>query len=38
MSKYDDAITKAQEIIESGDQDAIEKLQDILKDYERKAI
>lgn len=36
MSKYDDAISKAQEIIQSGDQAAIEQLKQIVEEYEKR--
>ena len=36
MSKYDDAIMKAQEILQSGDQAAIEQLKQIVEEYEKR--
>ena len=36
MSKYDDAISKAQEIIQSGDQEAIEQLKQVIEEYEKR--
>lgn len=36
MSKHDDAISKAQEIIQSGDQAAIEQLKQIVEEYEKR--
>lgn len=36
MIKYDDAISKAQEIIQSGDQAAIEQLKQIVEEYEKR--
>lgn len=36
MSKYDDAISKAQEILQSGDQAAIEQLKQIVEEYEKR--
>lgn len=35
MNKYDDAISKAQEIINEGDQAAIEQLKQIIEEYEK---
>lgn len=36
MNKYDDAISKAQEILQSGDQVAIEQLTKIIEEYEKR--
>ena len=36
MSKYDDAISKAQEILESGNQNAIEQLKQVIEEYEKR--
>ena len=36
MSKYDDAISKAQEILTSGDQEAIEQLKQKIEEYEKR--
>jgi len=36
LSKYDDAISKAQEIIQSGDQAAIEQLKQKIEEYEKR--
>lgn len=36
MSKYDDAISKAQEILKSGDQKAIEELKKVMEGYKHR--
>lgn len=36
MNRYDDAISKAQEILESGDQAAIEQLKQKIEEYEKR--
>lgn len=36
MNKYDDAISKAQEILQDGDQAAIEQLIKIIEEYEKR--
>lgn len=36
MGKYDDAINKAQEIIKSGDQKAIEQLKQVIEEYKKR--
>lgn len=35
MGKYDDAVNKAQEILESGDQAAIEQLKKVIEEYNK---
>ena len=36
LGKYDDAINKAQEIIKSGDQKAIEQLKKVIEEYKNR--
>lgn len=36
MNRYDDAISKAQEILDSGDQYAIEQLKQVIEEYEKR--
>lgn len=36
MNRYDDAISKAQEILESGNQNAIEQLKQVIEEYEKR--
>lgn len=36
MNRYDDAISKAQEILESGNQNAIEQLKKVIEEYEKR--
>lgn len=36
MSKYDDAISKAQEILKSGDQKAIDDLKKVIEEYKQR--
>ena len=36
LSKYDDAVIKAQEILVSGDQAAIEELKKVIEEYEKR--
>ena len=36
MSKYDDAISKAQEILNSGDQKAIDQLKKVMEEYKNR--
>ncbi len=35
MDRYEDAISKAQEILYGGDQEAIEQLKKIIEEYEK---
>lgn len=36
MNRYDDAISKAQEILESGNKNAIEQLKQVIEEYEKR--
>ena len=36
LGKYDDAVNKAQEILESGDQAAIEQLKKVIEEYKKR--